>query len=472
MKALLLALFLSSAPGFAADPPLPSPAPGNSGNGPVGQAGNPNANGAPPAPVAFGNPDVAAGIEGNNGPPGPQGNPNQPNNQNNQGLNPPPANNANNPQPNRATDWQSVTNNNSMFNGSVPTTATVRQADSYAASSNSFTSCVQSSTFGRSDGDCATNPDHPECVGFNRAVDSATSAPCLQYAVPASLGCLVYAPVNGYTAEEWFAFSDQYFSSMSGCFQGRDQNDPLVDKMLSMSDMLTKQEADYDGSGKLDSHSGVSGSTKSSKGNSKDGSLYLGYEEGEVFRRARAGQNFFDVLSDSPVAKGMTEEARKKTLAAVTDSAEVTEKALERQKKLLASDEQKSDKPEKTAKQDVPAPAAPAKPAGTSSLAAAKPPALPTPKEKDTLPTKSVSQPLLASLPAPSGNMENNDRRPSSAEAERFAELAMTTLQDISLFQRVNGVYKKKAPGMNKLEMSETGRAIKSMETPQFFKSL
>jgi hypothetical protein len=371
------------------------------------------------------------------------------------------------PPPNRAEGWNSVTNNDTMFDAGVPNTDSVRQSDAYILNSNANGSCIETTFVGRSDGDCATNPTHPECVGFNKTVQNATT--CVEYFVPASLGCKVYG-AGGYSMEEWLSFGEQYHQGMSGCFGFKNQNDTDLNNISSLADMLTGSTEDPGQNGNISSSSSISKSTlrdKDDEGKTKDGSLYLGYEDGEILRRTKAGESFLDILTDAPFTQKLNPEQKKSAKNAITNANEIAEKALEKRGLIANKNEQKSGGEGS---------------GGGTSIASNKSGNTQTGNNAGGGTSGGSGTPPPPQLPLPAAGNKTissteTKRTLASSEANKAVEqLARSSAkslgEDASLFERVAQYYRRKTPSMKSLEASETGSALKAMETPALFRSL
>lgn len=397
---------------------------------------------------------------------------------------PPPPNNGSTQ---RAQNWNPTKYNNDMLTTppvpsynrtdltGVPKGEAIRQADAIVANSNTLNSCITTSINGRTDSLCTNTPNHPECVGLSGAAESISTAECIEYFVPATLGCKVYAK-NGFTMQEWAVFGDQYTRGIQECFSTKPGTDASADKMVSLTDMVTPASAGNDPSGSSRSQSGISESTiqdKDSPSATKDGSTYLGYEDGEIVQRAKSGDTFFDILIDSPFGSKLSRQQKAAIEDAKSNSDEIAEKALERQSKLADnSDKAAPDDTEASAVSDAERTPGRAVAPGAMVSAVVPPGALKL-SQTPNIALQTGGKAAVAANAAGNGSAESTKRQPASSQAAKDSpSAAIAKDAEISLFARITLIYRKKAPGLKRLEVSETGRAIKSMDTPEFFKSL
>lgn len=199
--------------------------------------------------------------------------------------------------------------------------AALKQSDSMILYENVLTNCVDTALNGRKDELCKSSPSHPECIGLNVTTENALcNTP--GYKPKDDTECK-QTNLKDYTSDEWIAFGEQYYSGMQGCGETK-MKTASSSTMASLTDMLanpvTKGPVDY---GVIPT-SGISGTvpattdgttlkvkpTLSSLNIPDDGSARLGYENGEVLKRAEKGEPFYTVVMDSPVVEDIKPKNR------------------------------------------------------------------------------------------------------------------------------------------------------------------
>lgn len=368
-------------------------------------------------------------------------------------------------------------------------TEILRQSDAFITTVNVAGSCIETNLQGRNDADCAANPNHPECAGLNKALENASN--CEEWFNPASLGCKRYG-AHGFTMEEWLAFGTEYFEGgIKPCdthmtrvrtLDSGDPNKNVIEDMKSMTDMVSATQGLTESGGQERGQSGISGSTE--KRELEDGSTYLGYENGEILKRARAGDSFLDVITESDFYKKLSFSQKRSAANAVENAEEIAEKTREK-KGLLAKDSKQKEEEGRS----------PAAALADSSLKSKGP------RDGETAGYTTVPQQLElsgavtgAAKATGTGKAENaaitlmtiptnaffdvnenarliEKQRAAALAAEQAARNAKV-LEEFSLFERVRMMYQKRAPSLRRMEISETARAVRSTEAPQFFNSL
>jgi len=407
-------------------------------------------------------------------------------------------------------NWEATKyNSKEILQAELDKESAPNQKDSYTLQSNIMYGCVDKSLNGRTDSVCASTPDHPECAGLSKSLGNATQ--CLEMFEPATLGCKVYGS-KGYAMEDWIGFGGQYYDSLRTCATSKTSSDALIPTIQSAEqlEMVNFKANGPLGSGvamfKTESKSGISQNPPTqSEGREQtlqlqdwekliqsnpDGASYLGYNEGEIIRRAVKGESYVQVILDSPFSEKLSEPVRAKAEVAASNPTEAANTALAR-----SSLDGGSRLPTDT----YTPPAAALSPNSISASA----PVLPA--YSQTLSANpDFDAPYYSNLETPSEEMESELKKISAEEqsgakkpllADRIAQLEKMAknasptlrgrslasfqepqesppqLEDSSLFDRVRGAYRKRHLGLRTQE-SITGKAVRSMDQPAFFKEL
>ncbi|MGZ3693290.1 MAG: hypothetical protein ACXWQO_03740 [Bdellovibrionota bacterium] len=133
---------------------------------------------------------------------------------------------------------------------------------------NRLSKCIDTVTKGSKDGACTGHPNTPDCVGLNQATTNATN--CLAY--DGKNHCAAYGE-RGFTMGEWLAFGSQYTDAMKQCYEPMKASD---------QNLTPSQAANF----------------LADKFN--DGSVFLGYENGEIMKRAFSDVPFSEIVKGSP----------------------------------------------------------------------------------------------------------------------------------------------------------------------------
>ncbi|RZA04520.1 MAG: hypothetical protein EOP11_14915, partial [Proteobacteria bacterium] len=245
---------------------------------------------------------------------------------------------------NKADQWEAKKQNNDLFTyetkqasvqmeiyqgGSAESVAsnivkkeTVTQGNAFILQLNALTACAVTSFEGRKDELCLATPNHPECIGFNVAIENAN---CTSpgYTPRDDTECK-HPSKNDFTTDEWFAFGGQYFSGIQHCTEVRKNTPNYNGVMGSLTDMADPTKGASAFGGILPPTSGISGPVKPTVDGTSlkikptladlkvpnDGSERLGYPSGEVLKRAGNGESFYTVVTESPVVEEMKPKAR------------------------------------------------------------------------------------------------------------------------------------------------------------------
>jgi hypothetical protein len=352
--------------------------------------------------------------------------------------------------------------NDAMFNGNIGTTQ-VTQENSFTIGSNVLIDCVSSTVNGRKDGSCAKNPSAPECLGLNASVGNAVAAvECKQK--DAKGKCL---NVAGYGGDEWFTFANQYVGAMTSCKQTKSKVDAAAAPFESLSELIKGTGASAHGNQETGT-SFITGSSETISVDAygwQDGSVHLGYENGEIVRQAFHGASFSSLVLSSPFAEKLDSFNREKIETAFADPRAIMEKFQ------LA----------KTQEGD-PARTAPAVVAKEPTAVAVQTPAA-APPPQVAVPAQ---QPAIAALAGPSRQLASVSRISPSAlhpladlqepqdslESRNSLAAAGDQVESISLFERISRSYRKRSAQMKALGSTNTSDAIKAMGAPEAFKNL
>lgn len=418
-------------------------------------------------------------------------------------------NNPATPRPPASENWAATKyNSKEILQAELEKESAPNQKDAYTLQSNIMYGCVDKSLNGRTDSACASTPDHPECTGLSKSLGNATV--CVEMFEPASLGCKVYGK-GGYAMEDWIGFGGQYYDSLKSCASSKTESDKLIPTLVSAEQL---EMVNFKANGPLGSGVEIfksepkSNLTQTSSSTTEegttlavqdlekliesnpDGASALGYEEGEIIRRAVKGEAYVKVILDSPFAEKLSEPLRARAETAANDPLEATKTAL-------AKNGLESGDPLPTATA-----ASSTSPYSPNSVSATNP-SLPAYTQNLQQSNPDFDAPYY-NLDSPSKEMEQDLKKltanePSNpktpllsdriAQLERMAKNSSPSLrgrslasiqepqesppmvEDATLFNRVSVAYRKRQLGLRSQE-SITGKAVRSMDQPAFFKEL
>jgi len=371
-------------------------------------------------------------------------------------------------------------------------TEVIRQVDAFNITMRIADSCIRTSLYGRSDTDCSSNRDHPDCAGVFHAIENATH--CEEWHEPRSRGCKTLGPVNGISNEQWASIANDYITQgVTPCLnhlptvQKTENREDVVADMLSLTDMVEGTEGIAGTAAPSRAQSGISGSTGPE--NLRDGSEFIGYENGEILRRIKAGDAFLDVLTESPFYSKLTPVKRTSFITALENSQEVVAKVREKIGPVAGKDSTAREGNERglasthksTSDSDPRGPGAYVGPkdgetaGGKAENGVAQAGAASSGYAANT--NLEMASVTLTTIPANAFFDVNENaklveqQRAAALAAEQAARNAKV-LEEFSLFERVRKTYQKRAPSLKRLELSETARAVSTTEMPQFFNSL
>lgn len=143
-----------------------------------------------------------------------------------------------------------------------------------------FYSCVQSALNGRFDGDCAFYGLAPECIGANLALDySFRKLDCKQHG---RSGCRVHGYLDASQAD-WMSTASGHIALFMDCVRHRYGTPESNGRKEALADpqLLTLLRS------------------------IPDGSIFLGYENGEILRRSLTDERLSSILAKSPKARDL-----------------------------------------------------------------------------------------------------------------------------------------------------------------------
>lgn len=407
-----------------------------------------------------------------------------------------------------------TTKNDELFNATVNVEPKFSQEESFIVQSNVMYNCVDTSLNGRQDDVCVTNPKAPECVGLKKTLENATN--CLEYFVPATLGCKTYGTAE-HPAEDWVAFGNNYFTTLSQCTGTKTTSDDKKQKLQSLTEMLVYDPNSQVNSGptllKNYSQSGWNSTISETKKEEglfsklwNDGSSLLGYQDGDILKSAAKGDSFFDVVINSPFANDLNVVNREKLENGITNSALIIERIKSAGKLPTMVAEEETPTVETsvsvntenlgtlTAQQNNTSQTA----TNSTSLAgpgflgpeqfnatASNSPTVPkaeTPEKAAqnsprTTDSTFARKPLLAEriaqmeLAAKQKKEIRSLASEGQADSEEVANSLMYGSEDISLFQRIRTSYSKRQDGFRALG-AKTTESILQIEKPKIFEEL
>ena len=387
---------------------------------------------------------------------------------------------------NRGDSWTATTggaNPVEILKDNLGTDPKPNQMETFVTQSNILYGCVDKSLNGRTDANCAADPSNPECLGLSKSLDNATV--CREYYVPASLGCKIYG-AGSYYMDEWLAFGDHFYSSVTNCGNTKTAADSKIGKFTNLTDMLTYNSANPVGNGtqaaKTISPSGISQTTKDGDTveisaleklaeTFDDGASKLGYEKGEILRKAAKGESFLQVVLDSPFADKLNEPSRKKVEESIKDSTAVTSRVIALRE---SSEQQKGEEIQAVASQEIPSEG---KSGITEILSVTSRNEIPTPRNDAALRSEvegiiaQKTKPLLADRIAALEEMAKNAKNLSGRNLASETKASLEPEVDSTLFERIHLAYKKRHLSLRSQD-SITGKAVRSLEKPAFFKDL
>lgn len=429
----------------------------------------------------------------------------------------------------KAEEWDATKYNNAMLNEQVDGVQ-IDQSSAGIVGSNLMFDCVETNLMGRSDKLCKDSPNHPECVGLNKAIDNATA--CLDpIDPPDGVPCKKYG-TKDYSMDEWIAFGTQYYTGMTECYSTKtrieaarigtvDGKDTLRMESLTsiMSSTPTGPGLDGTVTGKrVDTSSSVTGNPKDQElavnpsgfksiSDLDDGSVFLGYEKGELLKGAAEGKAFYQVVTKSPFAENLKPKNLKILENGLMEANLVIDKArvAGRLPALGENEEQyanatKDDGPgsnvskrEETtgasswrAAKEEAAPAA--GPAAAPAVPTASAPAAPAPERKLMLHERialleAQAKARLSGKGDGRGlnslgddHLDHSKARNGAATGAGGAAADANAAAGIgssetSLFERITLAYRKRSDGFKSLESAE-GRELRTMEAPKIFREL
>jgi hypothetical protein len=397
------------------------------------------------------------------------------------------------------------------------------QNDAYGAQNAVITGCAGTNLSGRTDSLCASTPNDPECTGLNSSLGNA--ATCAQPGPndPATgkPTCLKYGSF-GFSIDEWLVFGQQYYNSLTGCFNVVDASDSTgvnsdTNKLVTRSDRLQAM-ADFAalppdsgaavaaaGANKSTVTGASGASTVSSAGKPQkvplwqsvsekfdDGAAVLGYDRGDLVKRSASGQSFAEAFNESPFAATLPRDTRAVVEAALGDPGPTIEKTKEQ--KFAQAGNETSDishdkNPQSTAVFTGSPVAGTAKPASPSNISGAV--AVSEGALAANGATRTIASAANASTPPASGRIgrELTEREIAYARAGLSGSAAAAavaghrptlerpqaspaSLVEGTLFERVTLSYRRITPRMKPLDDSKTASDVRDTETPTFFKNL
>lgn len=370
-------------------------------------------------------------------------------------------------EPNRALDWldpnaQKI-DNTQMFESDVQTNsvvngaAAVNQNTAFTSAGNVLQSCVSTIFSGRKDSICAQNPDHPECTGLNNSLQNSTT--CAVYQDAAKTICLSYG-AKGYSGTEWVSFSTQYASGVSDC-NNTQSNSNLSGKSsdlksIAAQNLNTQISAVVPTSTAADSSTsnqfGFIGPGKSEfEGN--DGAVYLGLENGEIYKNLLEGKDFIDILASSPFFSKLSTSQKPLWESAVTNANSIVDELKKRPSYAMKSQGAEENK--------------------VVGIAAATN-ATKGEKNKVGALEKTESEVLDLSLPYYNLKKETQlvgknleKRNPASIDSSMEKMNEQIYSKDESLFERVTKVYKRKTETLQQYSSSKISDEIRALNEPE-----
>lgn len=373
----------------------------------------------------------------------------------------------------RSDEYAVTKYNNQLYRGDVASEST--QANAFVMGSNVMGGCVGTNVGGRTDSVCAASPKSPECVGLNQALRNAAN--CL---TRDDAGECTSWGADGFTMTDWMAFSSQYASSMTGCYSTKTRTDALVTPMAGLTEMASGAPVTVPTVAPEESSSGISRSTavnalgwKELSERFPDGSVYLGYENGEIMRRAFAGEPFAAIVNESPFVAKLDRTKRNAVEETLADPDSAVAKALEGRSAAGGAE---------VSVASAGVPVGVSAPVGAEVSAPHKDPTplAPTPRGRGIL--ESHAQTTGASTPVP---LDAGARQ--LASIEKISPGAMNPLSDlrgpavspapaemhgISLFERVSVSYRKRRREFHTHGSTKAGDEIRGMGTPEAFRNL
>lgn len=409
-----------------------------------------------------------------------------------------------------------TTKNDELFEATVNVEPKFSQEESFIVQSNVMYNCVDTSLNGRQDDICVTNPKAPECVGLKKTLENATN--CLEYFVPATLGCKTYGTAE-HPAEDWVAFGNNYFTTLSQCTGTKTTSDDTKQKLQSLTEMIVYDPNSIVSSGptllKNYSQSGWNSTISETKKEEgvfsklwNDGSSLLGYQDGDILKSAAKGDSFLDVVINSPFANDLNVVNREKLENGITNSAIIIERIKSAGKlPTMAAEEDTAPSIESsvsvdTGKIGIPTSQQNNTPQSSQSSTSLPGPGFlsadqvnataftssPTTQKADTSEkltqnsTQTVEssfgrKPLLAERIAQmelAAKQKKEIRSLASEEkpdSEDTANSLMYGSEEVSLFQRVRKFYSKRQEGFRAMG-AKTTESILQIEKPKIFEEL
>ncbi|MGE3262182.1 MAG: hypothetical protein AB7K68_10410 [Bacteriovoracia bacterium] len=378
----------------------------------------------------------------------------------------------------RSDEYEVTKYNNQLYREDVDSEST--QANAFVMGSNVMGGCVGTNVGGRTDSVCAASPKSPECVGLSQALRNAAN--CL---TRDGAGECTSWGADGFTMTDWMAFSSQYASSMTGCYSTKTRTDALVSPMTGLTEMASGAPVMVPTLAPEESRSGVSRSTavnalgwKELSERFPDGSVYLGYENGEIMRRAFAGEPFAAIVNESPFVGKLDRTKRNAVEETLADPGPVVAKALEGRVTPASGAEVSVTSAGQSTRFN--ASGGPALLAGAQVLAPTREatPLAPSPRGRGI--SEGYAQAFGASAPVDVGARH-------LASIEKISPGAMNPLSDlrgpavspapaemhgISLFERVSVSYRKRRREFHTHGSTKAGDEIRGMGTPEAFRNL
>jgi hypothetical protein len=403
---------------------------------------------------------------------------------------------------------------------SVGAGSILTQNDAYNAQNAVITGCAGTNLSGRTDSLCASTPNDPECTGLNSSLSNA--ATCAQPGpndpVTGKPTCLKYGSF-GFTIDEWLVFGQQYYNSLTGCFNVVDAADNTgvnsdTNKLVTRSDRLQAMgdfaatvpdpnAAVAAGANKSSVTGASQASTISTGGKPQkvpvwqsvsekfdDGASVLGYDRGELVKRSVSGESFAAAFNESPFAASLPRDTRAQVEAALGDPGPAMDKAKEQ--KLAQTGGETSEiaqekNPQSTANTTGSPIAGSAKASLPSSITSTATVASGAATSNGA--TRTIASAAIAQATTSAGGRELTEREKAYARAGLSGSAAAAAVSgrrptlertqpspaaslEVTLFERVTTSYRRITPRMKLLDDSKTASDVRDTEAPAFFKNL
>jgi hypothetical protein len=318
------------------------------------------------------------------------------------------------------------------FAEEIPQTSSATQMDAIGK-------CVVLASDGRKDAKCKETPENPECVGMNQTLQNFSN--CLRKD-PVSKSCVEFGS-GGYSLEDWIAFGKEYNDAMVSCFKPIEKKLDLEKDTIQAESFAAAQTV-----GKI-----IAKYT--------DGSVFIGFENGDVLRRTVSGEAYAAVIADSPFVKQLDINSRQNIAKALENPTATITKALEKkivprapgESDVLATSFAFSQEPSKTAQ-----------PSSSYETATSQPhtfPSVPIPTPAEEAAAVFARERELAQAGPSAATVKRRElasiEKISGTALHPLSELtdlsavkdSTTETDDASLFVRVHGTYRRRGKSLH-----------------------